>query len=377
MNVPQEIAETLVDPTAYAEREPVDEAYRWLRRNAPLAQVQPAGYDPFWAVTRMEDVKEVERQPDLFSSGGRSTILVTAAADRATREKTGGSPHLLRGLVQMDGSDHLAYRRLTQAMFQPSALRRIEDQVRGIARAAVDDMAARGGACDFAADVAFLYPLRVIMELLGVPPADEPQMLRLTQELFGGADPELNRTGAAVDPLKSVENRAAIFAELEEYFTRLIADRRAHPRDDVASIIANGEVHGAPIGHREAMSYYIIVATAGHDTTSNTLAGGMWALAENPGQFARLKADPALIPGHIEESVRWETPIKHFMRCATRDVAVGGAQVREGDWLMLCYQSANRDEAVFDDPFAYRIDRNPNRHLAFGYGPHVCLGQHL
>lgn len=377
MTVPQDIADTIVSPAAYADRQPADEAYAWLRSQAPLTQLQPTDYDPFWAVTRYRDIQEVERQPEIFCNGGRSTILVTAEADRATRQLTGGSPHLVRTLIQMDAPDHMAYRKLTQSAFLPQGLKRIEARVREMARAAVEDMAALGGKCDFAKDIAFLYPLRVIMELLGVPRSDEAQMLKLTQELFGGADPDLNRTGETVDKLKSVENRRAIFAELAKYFTDLTEERRKAPRDDVASVIANAQVNGCPIGHTEAMSYYIIVATAGHDTTSNTLAGGLWALADNPGEFAKLKADPGLISAHIDESVRWETPIKHFMRCATRDVEISGARIREGDWLMMCYQSANRDEAVFDDPFAYRIERSPNRHLAFGYGPHLCLGQHL
>lgn len=377
MKVPQELADRIVDPRAYAERDPADAAYSWLRENAPFAKIQPADYDPFWAVTRHADIQDVERQPEIFGNSGRSTILVTAEADRATRQMTGGSPHLVRTLIQMDAPDHLAYRRLTQDAFMPKSLKRIEARVREIARSAVDEMAKFDGRCDFAKDVAFLYPLRVIMELLGVPKSDEPRMLKLTQELFGGQDPDLNRTGGEVDKLASVEHRRAIFAELEGYFTDLTEDRRAHPRDDVASVIANAEIKGCPIGHKEAMSYYTIVATAGHDTTSNTLAGGLWALADNPGEFAKMKADPALIAGHIDESVRWETPIKHFMRCAKQDIEINGAKVREGDWLMMCYQSANRDSQVFDEPFHYRIDRSPNRHLAFGYGPHVCLGQHL
>lgn len=377
MIVPQSLADLIVDPKAYADRAPVDDAYLWMRENAPFEQIRPTDYDPFWAVTRYADIQEVERQPEIFGNSGRSTILTTSEADRRVRELTNGSPHLVRTLVQMDAPDHMAYRRLTQSAFLPQGLRKIEARVREIARAAVDEMAQFGGSCDFARDVSFLYPLRVIMELLGVPRSDEGQMLRLTQELFGGADPDLNRSGADVDKVKSAENRHAIFAELESYFTALTEDRRKCPKDDVASIIANGEVNGCPIGHKEAMSYYIIVATAGHDTTSNTLAGGLWALAENPAEFAKLKADPALIPGHVDESVRWETPIKHFMRCATQDAEIAGREVKAGDWLMMCYQSANRDAAVFDEPFRFQIERKPNRHLAFGYGPHLCLGQHL
>ena len=235
-----------------------------------------------------------------------------------------------------------------------------------------------GTECDFARDVAFLYPLHVIMEILGVPGSDEPRMLKLTQELFGAADADVNRTGK--DETGTGEAVAAISAtvgEFIEYFNAMTEDRRKNPRDDIASLIANGKINGEPLGYLEAMSYYIIVATAGHDTTSNTTAGGLWALCENPGEFAKLKKDPGLIPSYLEESIRWVTPVKHFMRTATDDAVVHGQQIKKGDWLMLCYPSGNRDEDVFDDPFSFKVDRSPNKHVAFGYGAHVCLGQHL
>ena len=173
------------------------------------------------------------------------------------------------------------------------------------------------------------------------------------------------------------EDMQRTFADFMTYFGEMTEDRRRNPRDDLASVISNGQVDGKPLGHFEAMSYYIIVATAGHDTTSHSTAGGLWALAENPDQFAKLKANPALIAGHVDESIRWETPVKHFMRTATADTELAGQKIAKGDWMMLCYPSANRDETVFDRPFDYDIERSPNRHLSFGYGAHVCLGQHL
>ena len=165
--------------------------------------------------------------------------------------------------------------------------------------------------------------------------------------------------------------------EFFAYFRTLTADRRANPREDVASTIANAKVDGQPISDIDALSYYLIVATAGHDTTSSSTAGAMWALAERPAVLAKLKADPALIPGLVDESVRWTTPVRHFMRSAAADTTLGGQAIAKGDWLMLCYPSGNRDEAVFEDPNEFRVDRSPNRHLAFGYGAHLCLGQHL
>jgi cytochrome P450 len=377
MIVHQEVADTIVDPKAYAAGEPVDQAFAWLRREAPLAVVQPERYDRFWAVTRHADIQAVERQNDLFHNGDRATTLTTIESNRKVRQMTGGSPHLVRSLVQMDNPDHMAYRRLTQGAFLPQKLRGLEGRIREIAREFIDLMAGYGERCDFAQDVAFLYPLRVIMELMGIPPSDERRLLKLTQELFGSTDPDMNRSGEAASSATVTEDIGRAVADFESYFGEITRDRRANPRDDLCSLIANGQIDGKPMGHVEMMGYYIISATAGHDTTSNTVAGALWALAERPERFARLKSDPTLIPGHVEESIRWVTPVKHFMRTATADTELAGQAIAKGDWLMLCYPSGNRDEAVFEEPFEYRMERTPNKHVAFGYGAHVCLGQHL
>ena len=378
MQIPADVAATIIDPKAYGERERTDEAFKWLRREAPFAKAHPEGFDPFWVVTRHADILEVERQNELFHNGDRSATLTTIEADKKVRAMMGGSPHLVRSLVQMDNPDHFNYRRLTQAWFLPQNLRNLEARIREIARGFIDRMAAHGDRCDFARDVAFLYPLHVVMEVLGVPEADEPRMLKLTQELFGAADPEINRTGKRVeDTAANVETVQETVMDFMNYFNAMTEDRRKNPRNDLASVIANAAIEGQPLGHLEAMSYYIIAATAGHDTTSNTTAGALWALAENPDQFKKVKENMALIPGMVEESIRWETPVKHFMRTATADTEMAGQRIAKGDWLMLCYPSGNRDEAVFKDPFKFDIERTPNKHVAFGYGAHVCLGQHL
>jgi len=375
IRIPDAQAATLVDPKAYADGR-IFETYRWLRANNPLGMAQPEGYDPFWVVTRHADILEVSRQNALFHSGDLATTIVGKAADAKVRERTGGSPHLVRSLVQMDAPDHPKYRALTQAWFMPPNIRGLEERIRTIARASVDRMLATGGECDFAKEVALHYPLHVVMEILGVPESDEPRMLMLTQELFGANDPELSRAPGE-EPQDDLGSIQAVLMDFYMYFAALSADRRANPRGDLASVIANSQIDGQPISELEAMSYYVIVATAGHDTTSSTTAGALWALAADPAQFAAVKADLSKVPALIDEAIRFTTPVKTFMRSATEDTELGGRQIKKGDWLMLCYASGNRDEAVFDAADTFKADRSPNKQLAFGYGAHLCLGQHL
>ncbi len=374
---PDTIARSITSPKSYAAPATLLADFGWLRAHDPVSLIETENFDPFWAITKHADIMQVGRDKALFHSGERQTVLADRAGVRRVRELTGG-PHLIRTLVHMDDPDHLKYRRLTQSWFMPGQLKRLEPQIRALARQAVDDMAARGGTCDFATEVAALYPLRVIMLILGLPVEDEPRMLKLTQELFGNQDPDLARAeGGLSDPVAAVQQLAEVFMDFSAYFGRVTADRRARPRDDVSTVIANSQVDGEQISDFEAMSYYTIIAAAGHDTTSSSTAGAMWALCENPAEFAKLRQNPALIPGLVEEAVRWTTPVKHFMRSAAQDTELRGRRIAKGDWLMLCYLSGNRDEEVFAAPEQFRVDRDPNPHLGFGYGPHLCLGQHM
>jgi cytochrome P450 len=373
--IPARIAETLVTPSAYADGR-IHEAYRWLRKNQPFGKTHIEGFDPFWVATRHADILEISRQNALFSNGDRNPVITTKALDAQVRAMMGGSPHLLRTLIHMDEPDHMKYRTLTQAWFMPPNLRSMEDRIRVIAKDAVAKMRATGGECEFVSQVALHYPLHVIMSIMGVPEEDEPRMLKLTQEIFGAADPELAREQAPVaDPTAKID--IGVIQDFFAYFSALSARKRENPTDDLGSLIANSKIDGNPISDFEALSYYIIVATAGHDTTSSSTGGAIWALAENPGELKKLKANPALIPGLVDESIRWMTPVKTFMRTVTEDTEFAGQSLKKDDWLMLCYASGNRDEAAFEDPETFRVDRKPNKHLAFGYGAHLCLGQHL
>jgi hypothetical protein len=256
LRVPDEIAATVITPKAYAEDKPVHEAFRWLRANNPLGKAELEGFYPFWIVTKHADILEVSRQNALFHSGDVATTFTSIEGDQTVRKMTGGSPHLLRTLVQMDAPDHPKYRVLTQSWFLPQNIRRLEERIREIARAQIDHMAALGGECDFVKDVALTYPLRVIMEILGVPEADMPRMLRLTQELFGAADPDLNRSqGEDSIGAGNLDDLQATIADFFAYFKAITDDRKARPTADLATAIANGQIDGAPINDFEAMGY--------------------------------------------------------------------------------------------------------------------------
>ena len=375
--IPTEVAQALVNPAVYATPK-LHETYRWLRANLPVGRAEVDGYDPFWVLTTHADVQQVGRQNALFRNGDRSPILVDRASDDLVRRVTGGSPHLLRTLIHIDAPEHLKLRQLTQSWFMPASIRKLEDRIRSIARATVRRMLERGPTIDFVNDVALHYPLHVVMEIMGVPEADEPLMLKLTQEIFSPLDPDLapktGMTSAAAALGRALQATVAVFSE---YFGKLSAQRRADPRDDLVSLIGNARIDGQPLAPEVEMGYYVIVAAAGHDTTSSSTAGAIWALCERPELLEQTRTNPALIPALVDEAIRWSTPVKHFMRTAAADTEVGGQPIAKGDWLMLCYASANRDERVFDNPYEFRLDRGQNKHIGFGYGAHVCLGQHL
>lgn len=369
-----ETANRLTSPDAYASDE-IYRIYAELRHKQPLAIAHPEGFDPFWVVTKYDDVMAVSRDNSLFPYGNRPSTLMDQASAKMAMQMA-DSPLALT-LIQMDEPMHMKYRLLTQSWFMPANLRKREEEIRGIAAKAMSRLQAMNGEGDFVADVALNYPLEVVMNILGVPEEDFPMMLKITQEIFGPLDPDVKATLAQLSDADMSAIQQAVVGELIEYFDKITEARRREPRDDLATVIVNAEVDGQPISANAASGYYLIVATAGHDTTSSSTAMGMWALATQPGLLQRLQADMSLLPAFIEESIRWATPVKNFMRSAAADTELRGQTIRKGDWLMLCYASANRDEDIFANADSFDIDRHPNKHLAFGYGPHLCLGQAL
>lgn len=356
-----------LDPDAYADPAAWHAAAERLRRTDPLPRVAAPGYRSFRAVTRHAHLDEVERHHDLFHNTTESVLFSEEELERRRQMP------LIKTLIHMDGREHREHRRVTNDWFKPASLRRnVESVLPILARRYVDRMAELGEECDFARDVALYYPLRVIMSILGVPEEDEPRMLQLTQQLFGAEDRDIAGGGDSGDLMM------AALVDMGMYFQRITADRRAQPRSDVATTIANGTIDGQPMGELETAGYYAIVATAGHDTTSSSLAGGLEALIRNPEQLRDLRDDLSLLPNAVDEMIRWVSPVRHFMRQAQVDYDLGGTRIEAGDWLLLSYLSANSDGDVFEDPFRFDIRRrNADRHLAFGIGVHFCLGAHL
>ena len=337
-----------------------------LRAEDPVHWVEHEDVNPFYLLTKHADILEVELHQNEFLNAPRA-ILGNKEAD-AMREMQG---HLVKSLVQMDDPEHRLHRNLTSEWFLPKNLAKLDGRLAELAERSVNRMIELGGECDFASEIAMQYPLYVILAILGLPESDYPRMLRLTQELFGAEDDDFKRDD---DALAGILQTVADFVA---YFDGITADLKAHPTDDLASVIANGMIEGEPIGHKEQLGYYIIAATAGHDTTSNAMSGGLLALIQHPDQLARLQADPSLMATAIDEMIRWSTPVKHFMRTATVDYDLRGTTIKAGQDVLLSYWSANRDEDVFTDPFTFDVGRTPNKHLAFGFGVHYCLGAML
>jgi cytochrome P450 len=361
-------AKVLADPTAYADEDRLHTALAHLRAHAPVSFVDVAPYRPFWAITKHADIMEIERANNLWISEPRP-LLQTAEMDDMLRAQLDAG-FGLRTLIHIDDPHHRDVRQIGADWFRPKAMRDLKIRVDELAKITIDKMRDLGPECDFVTDIAMNFPLYVIMSLLGLPEDDFPRMLKLTQEMFGGDDTELRRG-------ESPDDMLTVLLDYANYFNALTASRRENPTEDLASAIANARIDGEPLSDLDTLSYYVIIASAGHDTTRDAISGGLHALIEDPEQLARLRDQPDLMPTAIEEMIRWTTPVKEFMRTARSDTTVRGVPIAAGESVYLAYVSGNRDEEVFDEPFRFDIAREPNKHLAFGYGVHFCLGAAL
>jgi cytochrome P450 len=338
-----------------------------LHVQGPVHPIRQPGYQPFLAVIGYDDVRRIERQPEKFTN--EPLAVLENDESLAIRKAMGVD---IRTLIHMDDPDHGNYRKLTSDWFKPASLRRLNERIDELSREAVSKLESSAGQADFYADVAVEFPLKVILSILGLPGDDYGRMYRLTQELFGAQDPDLRRE--VTEPEEMVE----VLLDFYQYFSDLTADRQANPTDDLATLIANATIDGEPIPVLEKMGYYVIIATAGHDTTAAAMAGGMQALAENPDQLELLRRNPDRIPNAVEEMIRWTAPVRHFMRTAQSGDVIGGTPIEKGDWLYLSYTAANIDPSVFDDPLNFDVTRsNADQHIAFGYGIHFCLGAQM
>jgi cytochrome P450 len=341
-------------------------AWTRLRAEAPIHWTTHGIKNPFWAVTKHADIVWISKQPERFLNQPR------LAAFPEMTPPEGEAP--VRHLLNMDPPDHALIRKIASHRFTPRGLERMRRDIEQITGDLLDEMMGDGSprTGDFVSLLSAPLPLQVLAELLGVPREMWPTMFDWTNRVIGSADPEYQAEGD--DAMRTIQKaRLSLFG----YFAEMARARRERPTDDIVSVVANAEVEGKALPERELLSYYFLLVVAGNETTRNALTGGLLAFLENPGQWQRLRRDPSLLNSAVEEVVRWTTPVIQFCRTATEDVEIRDQKIRAGDNLCLFYPSANRDEEVFDAPFSFRIDRQPNRHVAFGIGEHFCLGANL
>ena len=355
----------IIHPDDYVAHGYPHDVWTWMRREEPVYWWDRTEGLPFWAITKHADIIEISMQPERFLNAPRLTI-----SHEPERQMTEFPPTL----IQMDPPKHGIFRKLVQKRFTPRALRQIDNDIERIGKEIVDAMVQGGdyGECDFVQKVSAPLPIAVIAWLLGVPRDDWEQLFDWTNRTIGSSDPEYQEEGKTPE-----ETGRTAMIELFTYFTRLVEEKRQNPGDDLITHFTQVEVDGKPLELMDVLAWCLIIVIAGNETTRNGTTGGMLAFIENQGELRKLQREPKLLSSAVEEVVRWSTPIIHFARTATEDYELRGKTIKAGESVALFYPSANRDEEIFEDPFEFRIDRRPNRHLGFGMGEHFCMGAHL
>lgn len=355
----------LYNPDTYVEGVP-HEMFATLRREAPVYRHLDDEGKPFWCVTRHEDIVTVNRDPQTFSSWQGATYIHDLEPDDLAGQQM--------MMLNMDPPDHTKLRKIVNKGFTPRRIRELQEVLERRAASIVDEVIEQGE-CDFVVDVASELPLQAIAEFLGVPQEDRKLIFDLTNRMIGSNDPEFASEG------EEVGKAQAAAAEMFAYSQALSDDRRKHPRDDIATALIEAEVDGHKLSELDFNMFFMLLAVAGNETTRNALSHTQLALMEHPDERQKVLDDPDRIDDLIEEGLRWATPVMHFRRTATRDVVLNDTEIAAGDKVVIWHMSGNRDEAVFDDPYTFDLDRSPNDHLdhiAFGGGgPHFCLGANL
>ena len=356
----------LVHPSHYADHGYPHEIWTKLRREAPVYWWDQTEGTPFWAITKHADIMAISKQPELFVSGPR---LVISHMPEAKLEFTPPPT-----LIQLDPPKHGAFRQMVSKRFTPRALKKIHDPIEQIGREIVEALVKDKdhGECDFVKEVSAPLPIAVIAWLLGVPRSDWHLLFDWTNRVIGSGDPEFQKEGETAS-----ETAQAAMTELFTYFAALVEEKKKKPDDNLISLFTQLEYEGKKLEVMDVLAWCFIIVIAGNETTRNGTTGGMLAFVQHPDQLWKLQRQPELLAPAVEEVVRWSSPIIHFARTATADTEIRGQAIREGETVGLFYASANRDEEVFENPFSFQIDRNPNRHIGFGVGEHFCLGAHL
>lgn len=322
-------------------------AYAWMREHSPVHFDANSG---LWAIATYDGVLAAERDPETFSNAGGS------------RPDTGPLPWM----IDMDAPEHLKRRKLVNRGFTPGRVRASEGRIARVCDELIDRVCEQGE-CDFVRDLAAPLPMIVIGDMLGVPPEDRDDLLRWSDDMLASL------SGAP----EHLEAAAAAFGEFSQYAKRMIAVRREEPTDDLVTVLVHAVVDGDRLDEDEVVFESLLLLVGGDETTRHVTSGGMEQLLRNPGERQKLIDDPALLPSAVEEMLRWVSPIKNMNRTLTRGVELYGRRLRAGDKVLLLYESANFDDAHFDAPDRFDIERTPNDHLAFGFGPHFCLGANL
>lgn len=370
-------ASSLYKPDFWSDPVDVHKLFSEMRHKAPILHCRSDNYPDLWHITRHADILAIENAANIFENAPRMTIK-TLQLEEAVREITGGRPYMVKGLTAMDAPAHQPMRSVVQKYFTPKKINQLKANIVLEAANAIANTKETDGCFDFATQIAFQYPLRVIMPILGVPEEDYQLIFKLTKQLFGPADPDNKRTevNSHKDPFKAVKD---VYKDFYEYFSNMLDQKRKRSSSDLISQIASAISTVTCMDKSSAIHYCILLATAGHDTTSYSLSEAVYQIALDPALLTSIARDPERISQKVsEEAFRLAAPTRHFIRTANQDVTISGSTFHSGDSVILWYPSACRDELIYPDPDNLKLDRLYKvPQPAFGSGPHICLGMHL